>query len=160
MGPAPGVGIGAPKTPNINKFSPGRGGEGFQSLEPRGNASSDVLQNADPVPAREPKLEGCSATLWPVTKKFQWTGQGIKFLKKFRFGLEWPPAASGPQTSTMNRIFGRLFSSFIKFHCNRTIFDPFFGSGGRGAHVCYSLPSPRGSPPRKAGGSGLGLGKL
>ena len=72
-------------------------------------------------------------TLWPVNKKFQWTGQGLKFLKKFRFGLEWPPAASGPQKSTMNRIFGRIFPSFIKFHCNRTIFEVFFGSGGRGA---------------------------
>ena len=50
-----------------------------------------------------------------------------------RFGLEWPPAASGPQKSTMNRIFGRFFPSFIKFHCNRTIFEVFFGSGGRGA---------------------------
>ena len=64
-------------------------------------------------------------TLWPVNKKFQWTGQGLKFLKKFRFGLEWPPAASGPQTSTMNRIFGRIFPSFIKIHCNRTIFEEF-----------------------------------
>ena len=55
---------------------------------------------------------GVGCTLWPVNKKFQWTGQGLKFLKKFRFGLEWPPAASGPQKSTMNRIFGRIFSKF------------------------------------------------
>ena len=71
-------------------------------------------------------------TLWPVNKKFQWTGQGLKFLKKFRFGLEWPPAASGPQKSTMNRIFGRIFPSFIKFLCNLTIFEVFFRFGGSG----------------------------
>ena len=58
-----------------------------------------------------------------------------------RFGLEWPRAASGPKKSTINRICGRIFSSFIKFYCNRTMFDPCLGSGGRGAHVCYSLPS-------------------
>ena len=29
-----------------------------------------------------------------------------------RFGLEWPPAASGPQKSTPNRIFGAMFNKF------------------------------------------------
>ena len=85
------------------------------------------------APPRTSRTNIGPITLWPVNKKFQWTGQGLKFLKKFRFGLEWPPAASGPQKSTMNRIFGRFFPSFIKFHCNRTIFEVFFGSGGRGA---------------------------
>ena len=73
---------------------------------------------------------------------------GRRYRKKIpRFGLEWPPAASGPPESCPNRYWDGFFPSFIKFHCNRTIFEVFFRSGGRGAHVCYSLPRSRGRTP-------------
>ena len=29
-----------------------------------------------------------------------------------RFGLEWPPAASGPLKSTLNHIFGAILNKF------------------------------------------------
>ena len=59
-----------------------------------------------------------------------------------RFGLEWPPAASGPPESCPNRYLDGFFPSFIKFHCNRTIFRGVFRFGG----TSWDLLGPPGTP--------------
>ena len=143
--------LGVPRPPGA---IPGRNGEKMFSISPPGSGPMYALvypaklpppRSAPPGPARPGVQGGPGAGMPPRSSWVNYSRHGPRpgrrYRKKIpRFGLEWPPAASGPPESCPNRYLDDFFPSFIKFHCNRTIFEVFFRSGGRGAHVCYSLP--------------------